>query len=239
MGISDQETGERTLPSQAEKDWTSHVLDNVEVTVRLTRSVRNKLQDPKDKGSVKLASVRPFIVMAANYTGTYSALGTGQEYGKRIRTILLLNEEGQARTDLGVEELWVAKRQEVEKFTQEFNGLIGDVFEVGNLVLPVVGKVVEGKDIREESLEDAKESFYAYCVTVVNLLGLFPSNNDGYRLAQEISQESEDLDISLPNDEGEELDDRHSREMKAKFEKLKISLDAARNIINQRIGKQD
>lgn len=227
------------MPSQAEKDFASHVLDNIEVLVRQTSAVRNKLKDTRGKSQIKLKDIRPFIVMAANYTGTYSALGTGQELGQRIRTILLLNEIDAARTDLEVEELWATNKEKVKKFREEFSGLVNDVLEVGNMALPAIGKVVEGKDIEGESLEDTREVFYAYCVTITNLLGLFPNSPDGHRLAQEINRESETLDILLPSETGERLDNRHSRESRDTFEKLRTNIDAAKEIVSQWTGKQN
>ena len=237
MTESGQEIKKKVLPSQIEKNLAKHSLEHIDSLTGRTTAVRKKLKNAKNKNSLKLENVRSFIVSAAKYTDTYGALGTGEEYGQRIKIILLLSEADEAKSDLEVEELWNKKRVEVEMFTKEFNGLMDDVFKVEDYILPIVEEVVEGKDIDETSLNDTKEVFYAYCVATMNLLGLFPKNNNGYKLAKEIASKSEVVDIYFQTEAGEEQI-KHHQELRNEFESLKVNLNEAREIlIRKRAGR--
>ncbi len=223
-----QETSEKVLPSQSDKDFAKRSLEYVERLTERASIIRNKLEDAREGNFFRLTDIRSFMVSAARYTDTYGVLGTGEERGKRIKTILLLFDVVEVRSDLEAERLWNEKKVPVEEFTEEFKGLINDVFEVGGFIIPLVERIIEGRKAKKGESDDIKEVFYAYCVTVKNLLGLFPNNDEGYGLAKEIGASGEEVDIYFPG-EGEKLSEENKKKLKMEFEKLKINLDKAKD----------
>lgn len=218
---------------EKERDLADLTLENLSEMTTEAKDITSILDTPDtaNEKELPMSDIKSFLDKTSGFTGMPGYFSDTQVAlrGKRIRLMLLMKDDLQARNELDVEKRWDKQPENNVAFFDEFGKMTKQVFNVSGRVITEAQKLIDGSGMGVDR-DEVRNTLGSLGNTVKNMLTLQPDvQEETVELADQIGYNTQDIFIYTSKKEA--LPDDIKVKSEQALAKLKEGLQKAKGVL--------